>query len=211
MKTLVKHLVENHLDEIVEKSIFNCHCLGLHSIMLLDSPEKTIRMYYSTAMSSMYKNLPETFLNKEMTLGFHSHHCNLTLECIKGRFLNWEVSKQKSNENYSIQARAYKYQSKIKDGELQFKELGEVHLNTTAYRWVSVGEAVHMPADQIHTVATELGCDAAWLVYEGKEDAEYDSLCYSNSNPNLVDTTFLYVKPNKEQVLAVLKRVNLIK
>lgn len=79
MKELIKHLVNNHLDTIVEKSFLNCHVMGLHSIMLLESPEKTIRLFVSDGNSKLRKNTEENILKGKQTLAFHPHHCNITL------------------------------------------------------------------------------------------------------------------------------------
>src|SRR6478752_10393471 len=95
MKHLISHLIKNYLEEIVNKSLLHCHCKGLHSIMLLESPGKTIRLFISTPQSEMYKNLPETFNyekatgeslfhSKKMSIAFHPHHCNVTLHVING-------------------------------------------------------------------------------------------------------------------------------
>lgn len=53
MNSLIKHLWENNRKEIISKSIKNCHVKGLHSIMLLQSKNKTIRMYISDYNSEL--------------------------------------------------------------------------------------------------------------------------------------------------------------
>ena len=63
MKHLIKHLIDNHMENIISRSLKNCHCTGLHSIMLSESPEKTIRLFISDEKSEMYKNYPAALEN----------------------------------------------------------------------------------------------------------------------------------------------------
>ena len=206
MQQLVKHLLANNLDEILSKSLLHCHCKGLHSIMLSESLEKTIRLYICVPENEMHKNFPENFGNNDMTIAFHPHHCNLTLHCIKGRFLNWEVKEVSAG----IVTTKYKYHSKIKEGDLSFEKLDTAYLETTMYRWLYEGNAVQMKANEIHTVACEYGKLSAWLVYEGKEDDKYNSLCWSNTNVNSQNFNGLYVKPTHNEVLELLTMVGLL-
>jgi hypothetical protein len=112
-----------------------------------------------------------------------------------GRILNWEVETKPKNKLEGFRIDKYKFHSKIKEGELKFELLNKEYLKTTNYRFLEEGESIHLDATKIHTVACEKGKVSAWLVYEGKEDNSHESICYSNSNPNTVDTSQLYQKP----------------
>lgn len=195
------------MDEIVEKSIFNCHAKGLHSIMFLESPEKTIRMYVSVPFNDLHRNFPDK-MHAGLSLAFHPHHCNLTLHCIKGRLLNWEMTEVESYDSICLDK--YIYQSKIKSDDILFKSIGKGYLKTKELNYIHEGESRFMEAGQIHTVACDMDTMNAWFVYEGKEDANYQSVCWSNSNPNATDFSDLYIKPSKEQIAELLKTLSLI-
>lgn len=215
MKELVKHLVKNYLDEIVSKSLLNCHCKGLHSIMLLDSPGKTIRLYIAVKGNEMYLNHGEFFPDepinkvqptKKQTISFHAHHCALTLQCIKGEFVNWSVLR--SEEGFTIDKWIYK--SHINTGKMGFERIGSDKIITDSFRVIRPGVSLYLPANEIHTVCCNTSEESAWLVYEGKEDENYLSVSWSNNDLSKIDDSNLYQKPTEAQVLDLLKSVGLI-
>jgi hypothetical protein len=211
MKTFIHHLIQNHLDEIVEKSILNCHCVGLHSIMLLDHPEKTIRVYIAEPRNELYRNSPASVNNgMEMSIGFHPHHCNLTLECIKGSVTNWIISESiDSIGQPSLRLNKYLYKSKITDGELKFEtvEKGVLVFDKKIETLFPKGR-IFMNAWDIHTVYCDTNSLSAWIVYEGKEDPNYKPLCWSTAlELNKKNDSGLYQKPTKEQVIDLILKV----
>ena len=207
MKELIRHLWENNHDEILNKSLLDCHCKGLHSIMLLESPGKTIRLYIAEENHEMYKNFPQYVRSGNgMTIGFHPHHCDLTLHCIVGSFLNWRVAEAK----FGMEIDKYEYHSAIKEGETNFVKLGTTHVYTASETTAPSGTSIFLPANYIHTVACPEGMFCAWLVYEGKEDPNYKSYCYSNADMSKENFNGLYNKPTEEQIELLLKRCNLL-
>jgi hypothetical protein len=207
MKHLVKHLVENNLNEIVSKSILNCHCEGLHSIMLLDSKGKTIRLYISLPKNKLYRNFPKNFNKTKMSIAFHPHHCNLTIHCIMGKIFNWNVKESRTG----LSVNKYKYSSQITEGRLAFEKISSTFVETINQLWIKEGQSLNLNAKTIHTIACESDKLNAWLVYEGNEDNHYDSFCLSNDEGlNLKKATKLYKKPTSDEVIYLLKLVHLI-
>lgn len=190
MKELIKHLLENNREEILSKSLMNCHAIGLHSIMLLESPGKTIRLFIAMPYHELWKNLPADFDENRMSIGFHPHHCNITLHCIMGRFHNWTV--KENVWGYSV--KKFEYKSKINGGEFGVTPIGFPLINSTSQRWVYENEVVSMRANEIHTVGVEKGKVAAWFVYEGKEDPSYKPYLYSNHDIDKEGKKDLYQK-----------------
>ncbi len=211
MKTLVQHLVANHLDNIVERSLLNCHAKGVHSIMLLESPEKTIRLFFAEKNSDIQYNSPHQFEEGfKLSVGFHSHHCNITLSCIKGEILNWIVKPTDVDDISRIRISKWVYHSKISNGEMGFESLGMDFLKTSVLNELSVGKAAFMNANEIHTVGASPNEEHAWFVFEGKEDENYESFCWSNSKLDEITSDGLYVKPTEEEVLSILMRCDLL-
>lgn len=207
MDHLVKHLWENNRDEIVSKSLLNCHCKGVHSIMLSECPEKTIRLYIAVVGNELYKNLPDNVKDGyEMSVGFHSHHCNITIHCIKGQLLNWLVAPCESG----FELTKYKYHSKIKEGELSFENLGYEVLNTISEIRMVAGKSMHMKASDIHSVACLSNEVSAWFVYEGKEAKEYNSFCWSNADMKNQNFEGLYQKPTESEIKNLLEILYLL-
>ncbi len=204
MKELVKHLWDNHSKEIVSKSLLNCQTQGLHSIMLLESPEKTIRLYVTDKEHNLYYNFPNR-CQYGMSVGFHPHHCNLTLLAHKGSILNWEVAVAK----VGLPVTKYAYKSQISDNEMSFSPIQVVRMHSKSQDWIAEGHSISMKANAIHTVAVQEGHIAAWFVFEGKEDLDYKPYCYTNSDPNQ-QTQGLYIKPTKNNIELILKNLDLI-
>lgn len=211
MKQLIKHLWENNREEILSRSLLNCHCKGLHSIMLSEAPGKTIRLYISIPDSDMYKNFPNPGEEViDMSIAFHPHHCNLTLHCIKGELLNWELEEDLGGGDHALLLNKYRYHSQITEGNGYFEMIGPSVLRSTRYHWLRRGYSTHLKAKDIHTVAVMKGELVAWLVYEGKEDPTYQSFCWSNSDLTKQDLSDLYQKPTPDVVEDLLKLVGLL-
>ncbi len=202
MKHLISHLLSNHLDSIVSQSILHCHVRGLHSIMLLQSPERTIRLYITDTSHQLYHNYPAEYGSTQLSLGFHAHHCQLTLEVVRGTMLNWTVGPARSG----FLADRYLWRSPITTEETGgfILDLRGDMMETLDLRILSEGKAIHMAASAIHTVAVKPGEIAAWLVYEGREDPGYVPYTWSNADLTAFDTTGLYAKPTEEEVLRLI-------
>lgn len=208
LKPLIRHLLDNHLESIVSQSLLHCHVTGLHSIMLLQSPERTIRMYITDTQHELWRNYPSDFGSHPLSLGFHPHHCNLTLHVIKGTILNWQVTEGM----VGFLADKYAWQSPISPsltGGFALMERG-VKLYTVGLTILKELEAIHMMASDIHTVAVRRGEIAAWLVYEGREDPLYGPYTWSNADLESFSTDGLYLKPTQDDVISLLHVAGLI-
>lgn len=194
MRDLIRHLIENNKEEIVKKSIMNCHVKGLHSVMLLDSPGKTIRMFVTGANNDMVRN----YDNNNMSLGFHPHHCYLTLKVIKGQITNRILKCVPSGMGFTMQK--HRYISKIlNENEAKIEHIGEQENCLVVNSVLNYDHSIGMSANTIHTVGVGKGI-AAWLVFEGKEDKNYQPLIYSGTKIEKLETEGLYQKPTEEEV-----------
>lgn len=202
MRDFIQHLVHENLTEIAAKSLLDCHVRGLHSIMLLDSPEQRVRLFVATERHELYKN-SSTSLG---SLAAHAHHCNLTLHCVRGMFKQIEYY-----QNLRGSFKAYRYQSALLTGVGGFKREHDgaaVSLNR-AY-WVRAGESIRLPASLVHSVYVPAHTPAAWLVYEGKEDPSYASLSYSDQDLEQAKFQGLYGKMTEAQVISLLQFADLL-
>src|ERR1700728_4215738 len=89
IKALIKHLVSQNLPIIAAKSKLHCHTRNVHSILLLDSPGQTIRLFIAVPGHELYLNDHDN--THIMSVGFHPHHCNVTLSVVLGEVGNWNV------------------------------------------------------------------------------------------------------------------------
>ncbi len=183
MNPVVRHFWKNNREQVLSSSFLDCHVKGLHSIMLLNEPSKIVRLFVCTDDHMMWKNDlrgDRDGFRDPLSLGVHAHHCDLTLEAVRGCFYNITA------DPYGpATLEAFKYQSAILDGKCGFEKLNQ-HANFTldwdCYDANLKGDRkdVTMPARQLHTVHVTRGEPAAWLVYEGAEDPDYKPITYSN-------------------------------
>ena len=171
MKPLIQHLWRNHQAEIIEKSFMHCHVKGLHSIMLLDAPEKMIRLFVADIGNQMYFNKRDTFKTMPLSLGFHASHCDMTISCIKGDVSNWIVTDtMKDDDPLKFPVKKYLHTSQIKTGLIGFQKESESFLKTLKTSIILQGDSLFIPAKTIHTFSCDPNKITAWLVFEGKED-----------------------------------------
>lgn len=209
MKNLIRHLWLNHSNTIVQKSLFNCHTKGLHSIMLLESPEQTIRLYYASEDSEMYRNYPHG--NKQTSIAAHPHHCNITMHIIKGPVTNILYDKVRwvqGGMKPQVDLIPHRYISAIKNkGTGKFEHKGAPVTFTFSAMVLDVDDYLSLTANQIHSVACPYGISTAWLIYEGKEDSGYEPIAYARHLLNDEDFSGLYIKPTRQQVCDILNEL----
>lgn len=215
MTNLIKHYLLHNLEEVLAKSLMNCHCIGLHSIMLSDVPGRRIRLFIADDNHEMWKN---HFTEDElMSVGFHAHHCDITLDVICGEITNWVIAEIPIEDTKKLQhiksrldpgiLNAYRYTSAITTGEMGIKDVGlSGYFECKKYTSHVHYGAAFMKANEIHTVYVEAGKVAAWMVYEGKEDPDYLPYIYSISKPEVLPSGYLYYQPMSYSMLINLLR-----
>lgn len=213
MRHLVNHLLKSNLAEIMAKSCRNCHVMGMHSIMLSECPGKTIRLFVADPSNELWKN--HHCIKEPQSIAFHSHHCQLTLSCTRGSLMNVVGKLSGGPDTHPFPPKAvtaYRYTSAIRNGTGGFEALRQTNVwlgkeTATAHE----DESIFMEASVLHTVATPKNEWAAWLVFEGKEDPDYDSTCYSNANLSMSSLDGLYGKFNSvDEVRHLLNEANLL-
>lgn len=200
-KSLVSHLLRTNFREILAKSRLHCHAFNLHSIMLLEAPGKTIRLFVAEPGHSLSRNDPRRY-EGEMSIGFHPHHCDLTLVWLRGYIRNWIVSPGGGD----IEAGQFAYRSALRGQKPGFERVGDARLSTIDIRALEDGASIFMKASALHTVAVPSSEWAAWLVLEGAEDPNYLPVCYSTSDLENESFDHLY-QPMPEGKLRSLLRV----
>lgn len=205
MKALIEHLWNENREQIVERSRWNCHARGLHSIVFLESPGRTIRCFIATPEHELHLNRRATL--KRMSIGFHPHHCNLTLNVIHGTVFNWEVELAPwPAEHFRLDV--FRFRSALKNGgTAAFENGGPVGLRSLNESVLGPGDSLAMPANALHTVAVQHGQAAAWFVFEGRADDEYQPLCYSGARLDQMTFDHLYTRPTQKQIGLEIKKL----
>jgi len=212
-KPFIQHCLQNNLETILSRSLLNCHCRGLHSIVLKENQGDTIRLFITEEDCELYMNLPEHSgrFGRNMSLSFHPHHCNLTLHCVKGSITNWTIRKPKKTQDDHLHAfwiTEWEYTSQITHGRIGFDSLGTVPMLEDKLTVLNEGDHIAMHASEIHTVGSKV--PSAWFVYEGKEDPNYKATCFSNAPLDRFSNKGLYSKMDIEVVEKLLSMAGLL-
>lgn len=208
----LKHLVRDNLQDIVESSYLNCHTHGVHSFMLIDYPGRSIRVFYATPEHTLWKNSDVALFKKSsgatpMSVGFHGHRRNLTLEVISGKLTN--ISAYENDGSY-FNLNEYEYDSKIIDDKMKFvRKRVNVGITVNPPQLLERGQDVFLRSDRLHTVTVDRGATCSWLVYEGAEDPGYNNMCYSNDDLEKASDEGLYIKPTMDEVKKYLAEIGL--
>lgn len=185
----------DQLEWIAGRSLINCHCVGLDSVMLVDLPESRIRMFYANKHHELWRNSGFD----DMSVALHSHHCDVKLVPITENVYN--ITQEVAGSH--VKLREFIYQSPITKGTGSFKPTGanlETHLVSQQLLW-----PIDMIARERHTVFVPKEQEAAWFVMEGREDPLYEPLCYSNVDLEKFDFTPLYQPMSLEYLESILR------
>ncbi len=204
MNDFIKHFLRYNSKEVLAKSLVHCHSKNLHSIMLLDSPGKIIRIFIAEPGHELWKN-DTPYIAEQQSVAFHSHHCDLYLKCIHGELINRTLMK---GDKESIPS--YKFISQIKTGKGSFERVGSKRIGFTRNDYLYNDCGMALAAKEIHTVVVPKDEWAAWVVFEGKEDKNYDSTCYSFSDLTKVNFSKLYQKMSKSKLNTLLKGIDIL-
>ena len=164
MKNLVKHYLHTNRKEIIERSLLHCHVQGLHSIILMEAPGKTIRIYITDQNHGLYK---------PGALALHPHHCQLTLNVVYGELRNIIYKIDMDSADGAVEYDKYLYKSHILDDEMAFMKVGSDFLKVKTNKLLRTGDSDFMKSSEIHTVVCSANTVNGWFVFEGKENTAH--------------------------------------
>lgn len=188
------------MQSILAESLLHCHVKNVHSIMLINHPGKTLRLFIAEPGNALIDNHPKS--ENPLSIAFHPHHCNVTLHVVKGVLGNWIIQPNRgSRERHGRPYNKFRYKSGIHFNKAGFKRLESARVKTFSVKEISRGESFSLLSWMPHTVYCSADEFTAWFVYEGKEDSDYDNLCWSDNNLENIDMSGLYQKFQSEHEL----------
>lgn len=200
-------IYEKEIPVIAKNSLVDCHVRGMDSVIFDNTPGRRIRTFCLRPEHEMWTNLG---LNCPLSLSIHPHHCDLELRPVFGESYNVIPTRgYPGHRKYT----AWRYESAITGtGTGSFTALPESHSMSVALVPHELRRPWRMHAKELHTFYVPRGKEAAWTVYEGKEDETYDSTCWSDADLSLFDSSVLYQPMSEEYLKKILHRlkVNII-
>ena len=181
-KQILKRALESSA-KFAPMSLHNAHHPGLNSLVLDDQGRRLLRLFHK----------PAGVVIRAGDIAIHAHHCNIALTPILGTIVNKSARPATNGTLYGT----WRYKSKINCGVGCFKQLrGMAYLAITETP-ISTGQRLTMTAKHLHTIECSAD-EAAWIVEEGQEDADYDAVCYSKKSLASWSSEGLY-QPMTEQ------------
>jgi len=168
----------NPSSAILSKSLVNCHCKGMDSLLIKEGPGM-VRMFIARPEHELWRNNPGTF-GVTFSIALHRHRTDVTLMPVLGELYNVEAAMGQSDPLVStVPMQSFSYASPIleKDGRGGFAPLDRAYL-PLRLRARRLLEPTHLAA--LHSVYVPKGKPAAWFIFEGEPNREYNSIVYSN-------------------------------
>lgn len=60
---------------LLERSLINCHCEGMDSLVVKDAPGM-VRIFIARHDHQLWRNDPTTMKTARMSVALHKHHCD---------------------------------------------------------------------------------------------------------------------------------------
>ncbi len=208
-REIISQLTKKSFDKIVNTAIMDCGARGVHSLLLVNTPAQRVRLIYTDEDHVLWKNDPQWYRVKGMSIGFHPHHCDLTIKVILGKIVNWVIKEIDWMAMNSFRLDRYLYKSRIlTDSDIGFtfskKDVQFITKRLGIYR---EGATISLDATDIHTVAGYEKQEAAWLIIEGEEDENYKPYCYSTQPLEKMCFDGLYRPATADEVRNIIDRV----
>lgn len=200
-----------------DKSLYNCHALGLSSVVLRDMPSsngvfqsKMTRLFVATPGTHDLSQLHQP--DGSFTLAVHNHRYPLMITPLVGDFVNYTVQ-HSGLLNYSPADRqrylyGYRYESAILHGESSLTHTQTVVVERENYDYVPVGQTRLMMPYELHTVIIPHNFTVpytVWMVEEGED--EIDSTLYSPVPLDGLDTAGMYQPMDREHATQITERI----
>lgn len=208
---IVRHFLSTNLETMLAKSVINCHVAGLDSVVFDIEPGRVTRLFIAQTNHELWDYDTKKAI---FPISFHGHHCDLTLIPVAGYFQNI-VASPCAKSPYSSGPRPstynkFIYKSKLAGKDGGFHKVGNQALHISSLIWYSangISNYLELKAQDLHTITVQRNTMAAWMVYEGKEDSDYQPYCYSQYDLSLLKPTGLYQPMTKEYLVRALTSV----
>lgn len=209
MLNIVREYVKRNISTVSKNMLLNCHVKNLHSVVLKNDG-KISRLFISNSNHLMKHNFMSNILNGyKMTVGFHSHHCNLKIYPLIGNFYNIVAEKNNDSICNTITLDSYKFVSHIKTNSGIFEQLNtKQSFLVKEHKYEANTSYLFLNSKELHSVA----CDglSVWLIEEEDEDYQYNSECYSNDALTNFDFKSHYIKASQYDAIEILRKSGIL-
>lgn len=192
------------MSKVIINGIKDCHARGLDSVVLGQENGKLRRAFIAHPHHDLW------WENDLISVGFHPHHCDITLEVVQGAIvnLNLEVGGNTASDYQLGNLSTFLYHSPImKGGQGSFELLSGPQEYGIEEVKLAEGDVYSLKANAVHTIYIPKGQPAIWIVSEGEEDPEYCPKVYSNRDLRGEKLEGMYRPMEASEVEEAVKRI----
>lgn len=198
---------------LLEKSLLNCHALGVHSLVLSEENGFLTRMFITDKDHTLWHNgCGQTYKGwMPLSIAIHSHHTDIEIISEFGYLWNVKFSRKKfkTYKQGQVKLDRYKWKSHISGDGGKFRKSGPPEfIVLDSFSALHCGFSYKMKSNDLHTVYVTKGQVAAWVVKESEPSDDYDPLVYSNVNLTNWKPDGLYQRPTVSDIEEVLKLIH---
>ena len=205
MKAFLQHMIKERLNTIVENSYLNYGIKGLHCIDILSGTDYGVKLYFTETNHDMQNNLPQQYHNG-ITLPFSQYNRNIKIQMLKGSIILWQAKRN----DFNCSLLTNEYFSHYDNGVHEYTLVKEhVGLETASVCQLSNNQVFNIKANELYTIGCGFGTSNAWLVFEGRATDEPSYNVYTNAD--IKSMPYLYLRPDKNEVLAILDKIGILK
>ncbi len=205
MKPFIQHMIKENINYIVENSYLNAGVKGLHCIHIIEGDTYGIKLYVTDTNHEMQLNMPQFFHNG-ITLPFSQYNRNIKIMPIKGGISLWQVKKN----DFKCNILTNEYFSHSDNGVIEYEMVNEnVSLETVSVWPLSTNQVCNLKGTDLYTIGANFGAVHAWFIFEGKAINEPSYNVYTNGKLNTSGN--LYIKPSKNDILALFDKIGYLK
>lgn len=184
--------------------LWNCHAIGLHSIVLYQNGDMLRRMFFTTKDHELHRN----WSYSNPSIAFHPHRFDITLIPITKNATNVILdTTEVPRENNGCTVAKWRYKSQLISGEGSFWKERDVSLKSMAIKHWPMNVPRYMSADVVHSVFVPKSEEAAWIVEEGRPyPDQYENIAYSNADLSSWSSDGLYQPMDEEEIFETIKK-----
>lgn len=160
---LAKHLIDVNYTLVINSAIKDCHCLGLYSFIINQSPK--IRLFIADENCELRNN----YNIENPLIPIHAHKYDDVFLQVHGILIH-HIYQEGNGFYFPINKYTY---SRLSD-DISINNLGKVNLEYLG----SEQELKELSAKCLHSVSISSKGRCSWMIIEGKEDKSFEQVCY---------------------------------
>ena len=206
-----------NIDEVVRRSVKNCHAKGVDSLLLWADGDKELRVFIAPRGQHTLEsnNLAGFRYTLPMSVGLHNHRFKVTLVPLDGCVYNIMAARPHTLDKLvDVTSGLYedrtppqcyylggwRWDPALLGGTGRFVRTERLTSAVYVDRPRQLRTALRLPSDLLHTVCVDQYASAAWAVVSNGENKHHSKVCYTNDDLSLWSSSGYYIPMSRADV-----------